>query len=106
VPSLQRRKGLSLGKNRRAAAIPKRARKQVSRLRKLARRTDIGETLANMVITLVQMGIDLPCRITLDDGTVCWVIDARRGPKTYDINTPDEAFMINITVSRRAADTE
>jgi hypothetical protein len=72
----------------------------------LARRTDIGETLANMVPTLVQMGIDLPCRITLDDGTVYWVIDARRGSKTYDINTPDEAFMINITVSRRAADTE
>jgi hypothetical protein len=92
-----------MGKNMRAAAAPKKAR-TVSRLRKLARRTDIVDTLTKMVATLVQQGIDLPCRITLDDGTVYLVIDARRGSKTYDINTPGEAFLIDVTVSRRAAE--
>ena len=64
----------------RAAANPKRAR-TISRLRKLARRTDIEETLADMVQTLVKQGIDVPCRITIDDGTVHFVAEAERDSK-------------------------
>jgi hypothetical protein len=79
------------------STIAKRAR-TISRLRKLARRTDITETLAIMVRTLVQQGVDLPCRITIDDGTVYWVVDAGRASATYGKNTPDEAFLINVEV--------
>jgi hypothetical protein len=43
------------------AKITKRAR-AVSRLRKLAHRTDIVETLTKMVRTLIQQGVELPCR--------------------------------------------
>jgi hypothetical protein len=81
----------------RAAANTKRTR-SVSHLRKLAHRTDIVEMLTEMVCTLVRQGIDLPCTMTIDDGVVSLVINAKRTSATYDRNTLDETFLLEVDV--------
>jgi hypothetical protein len=89
----------------RATANMKRTR-TVSHLRKLAHRTDIVETLTGMMRVLVQQGIDLPCTMTIGDGVVSLVINAKRTSATYDRNMPDEAFLIDITVLSKVVSAE
>jgi hypothetical protein len=70
-------------------------RRQVSRLKRIADETDIQDLLASAIGNLVNHGIDLPCTMTINDGSVHIVVTARRGSKTYNIDTPDEAFLID-----------
>ena len=71
------------------------------RIANLAQRTDISDTLAQMVRKLTQKGIELPCTITIDDGMVHLVVTAERGSATHCKDTPYEMFLINVQVVSR-----
>jgi len=44
-----------------------------------------------MARDLVQMGVDLPCTVTIDGGLLHLTVKASRASITYQENTPDEA---------------
>jgi hypothetical protein len=76
-----------------------RTRKEVSRLARQARELDLADELSSSVCQLIRrLGLELPCEVTVNDGTTHLRAVAERGSRTYGKDTPDEAFMIHVRV--------
>ena len=73
--------------------------KEISRLIRLARRIDIIEELQLFAAKLVEQGVELPCKITIDDGTVFLVVTATQASPTS--GPPDDACLVDIKVQSR-----